>query len=205
MTVLICLYSKCAVLLLHMQTQSKSGESDTNSVKKQMREMNSFIRGAVAVIVEALRKVNKILQLVSYWKVKTIGCLKIIFLLPTKQQPIFYFILFSVQQTWRKILAGSDEEKDPPHCQSTTCIVMLWHFKHLECTLCFEACSFSSRRNYQSTRKAAVAWRLVRKVCDCKVASLTPPSWPSGNIWVGGGERETLSPPLSNCCRSAHM
>ncbi len=38
----------------------------------------------------------------------------------------------------------------------------------------FWSIQFSTGRNYQSTRRAAVAWRLVRGVCDCKVASLTP-------------------------------
>lgn len=101
---------------------------------------------------------------------------------------------FSMWETWQKTLAGGDEEQILPCCQSTTCIVMLWHFKHLECTLCFEASSFPQEENYQSTQRAAVAWRLVRRVCDCKVASLTPQT-----IWEyvrwGSRMRNTLSSP----------
>ena len=84
----------------------------------------------------------------------------------------------SLLYSWQQTLAGSDEEPNPPRCQSTICIVVLWHFKHLECTLCFGSIQFSTGRNYQSSRQAAVAPGLVTRVCDCEVASLT-----LGSIW----------------------
>lgn len=66
----------------------------------------------------------------------------------------------------------------------------------------FWSIPFSTGRNYQSTRRAAVAWRLVRSVCDCKVASLTPQTIWGYQRW-GRWMRKTLSPPLNNCCWSA--
>lgn len=53
---------------------------------------------------------------------------------------------FSMWETWQTMLAGG-EQQILPRCQSTTCIVMLWHFKHLEHTLFFEASSFPQEEN----------------------------------------------------------
>lgn len=73
------------------------------------------------------------------------------------------------------------------HCYVVTLQTSGVHFM-------FWSIQFSTGRNYQSTRRAAVAWRLARRVCDCKVASLTPRT-----IWEyvrwGRRMRHTLSSP----------
>lgn len=103
--------------------------------------------------------------------------------------------LISVWETWQRILAGSGEDWNLPRCQSTTCIVMLWHFKHLECTLCFEASSFP--QDEITNQQGGQLWP---EGLWGGVATARLPVWlprPSGNIWWWGEVNELCSLPYS--------
>lgn len=110
----------------------------------------------------------------------------------------------SVWETWQKIVLGSGEERNLTRCQSTTCIVMLWHFKHLECTLCFDAFSFFCPEEITNQQSR----HLWPEGLWGGFVTARLPVWlprPSGIMWDGGGEWVTLSPPLNNCCWRAHL
>lgn len=97
-----------------------------------------------------------------------------------------------VWETRQKIFAGNGEEWNLPRCQSATCIVMLWHFKHLECTLCFEASSFPQEEI--TNQHGGQLWP---EGSWGRFVTARLPVWlprPSGDMRDGGGEWETLSP-----------
>lgn len=99
-----------------------------------------------------------------------------------------------VWQSRQKILAGSGGERNLPRCQSTTCIVVLWHSKHLECSLCFEASSFLQKEITNQKGR-----QLCLRACKGGFVTARLPVWlprPSGNFWDVGGEWKTLFPPF---------
>lgn len=102
--------------------------------------------------------------------------------------------------TGERRLAGRAREQTLPRCQSAICIVLLWHFKHLECTLCFEASSFP-QEEITNQRKNSCGLRLARGICDCRVASLTLSSTWEYLSW-GRGRRNSS---CIDCCWSVHM
>lgn len=100
-------------------------------------------------------------------------------------------------------LACGSVEQILPLCKSTTCIVVLWHSEHLESTLWFKASSFPQEEI--TNQHGGQLWPegLWGGFVTARLPVWLPK--PSGNTWDGGGEWETLTPPLSNCCWSAHM
>lgn len=99
---------------------------------------------------------------------------------------------YFVWNTWQNIFAGSDKKQNLPFCQSTTCIVLLYPFKHLEFTSCLGASRFSGEKitNPQGRQlwSEVLGGEFVR-LQGCQVDSLDH----LGNIRDGGGEWETLS------------
>lgn len=136
-----------------------------------------------------------------YEKIKWIRAQTRVFLVnfePTSgtkwKMPLFLCVRVCVWQSRQKILAGSGGERNLPRCQSTTCIVVLWHSKHLECSLCFEGSSFLQKEITNQKGR-----QLCLRACKGGFVTARLPVWlprPSGNFWDVGGEWKTLFPPF---------